>query len=427
MRNKIIAPLLILGIFLVTLGGVEFVQTRTAHAAWFDNNYTYCQKWTMAAGGNSGGVATTTTAAFTLVATSTMTTMAATSSSGHISQLTDYTVAAASSTPLDVAFTNGTDCNAAGGSLIPFYFEDYNKTTGAFAARLKYSGISSTTPKTVLMYYGSTAATNQSSESTTYGGLNEKAVYSFGAAGDMSTSTIKDASGNNNTGTLKGATSTVVTIGTGQTGQSLSFDGSTSRVQVPNSSSINIVGPVTMGVWVYPKVSNVYQSLIVRADSGGGTRQYTYYLHASGVGEIYSEINAFTVGAFVNPNWAVNRWNQIYETADGTNVKFYINGVLAGTTVNAALPTSKTFTLDLGSQDESSFTLNGYLDNARVYARALHVMDIKTIYNNESNSAVFWTYGAEETQTSSTPYIPHVRVDFLNARADLIGARFDFY
>src|SRR5436309_4411865 len=74
------------------------------------------------------------------------------------------------------------------------------------------------------------------------------AAYSFN---EGSGTAVGDSSGNNNTGTLSGATWTTA----GRFGNALVFNGTSASVTVPNSASLGLTAAMTLEAWVYPTVA----------------------------------------------------------------------------------------------------------------------------------------------------------------------------
>lgn len=190
----------------------------------------------------------------------------------------------------------------------------------------------------------------------------------------------RDLSGNNNTATL----GSLATWGAGGASQAVTFVGTQNNnnmITVGNSNSINIVGNISLVVWVYPKISNAFQCLFSRSNGTGGNRQYAVFLSSAGVTKIYLDFaNGGQGDQVVTPNWATNKWNCIAVTADGTNIRIYVNGILAATKVSALLPTSQTYSLYLGQENSSSFALNGLLDIPRVFGRVLTAAEVARLY-----------------------------------------------
>lgn len=99
-------------------------------------------------GGGSGCAATTTTNGYAILATTTQSTLAATSSGGRIELLDTNN----NEIPVDLIFTQDD------GTLLDFEIEKYASTTGELVAWIEVADISSTTAKTLRMYYGNASA-----------------------------------------------------------------------------------------------------------------------------------------------------------------------------------------------------------------------------------------------------------------------------
>lgn len=162
----------------------------------------------------------------------------------------------------------------------------------------------------------------------------------------------------------------------------LNCSGSNSEAKVSASSSINIVGNFSGSVWVYPKVSNVYQTLFSRStNSDGINRQYSLLLSGGGTAKLWFALGGTDIGdVTVSPVWVINKWNHIVLTADGTNARLYINSVLANTTATVKLPTNNvTFPLSIGAEG-SGFPVNGLLGSERIFARVLSQTEVRRLY-----------------------------------------------
>jgi hypothetical protein len=188
-----------------------------------------------------------------------------------------------------------------------------------------------------------------------------------------------DSSGQGNTGYLTNFTST--TTAPGVIGQALQFDGVNDNVEAPTSSSLAFAGPVSLSAWVFPRVSNVYQAIIVRTSSCD-TRQFGYFLSQGGTTQLFVSFGDAIGGLMtVSPGWTVNAWNHVVVVANGSDWRGYINGVHAGTSVASGVNTATAASTYLGlDQRCGNYRLNGFLDDARVYNRALSAQEIKRLY-----------------------------------------------
>src|SRR4051794_22652674 len=86
------------------------------------------------------------------------------------------------------------------------------------------------------------------------------AAYSFD---ETSGTTVTDSSGNGNTGTIAGATRST----SGKFGGALSFNGSSARVNVPNSASLQLSAGMTLEAWVNASaVTSAWRDVVYKGD-----------------------------------------------------------------------------------------------------------------------------------------------------------------
>ena len=94
------------------------------------------------------------------------------------------------------------------------------------------------------------------------------AAYHFN---EGSGTTVTDRSGNNNTGTLSGATWTTA----GKFGRALVFNGTNARVTIPDAPSLRLTTAMTLEAWVKPAVvTSAWRDVIYKGDD-------TYWLEAT--------------------------------------------------------------------------------------------------------------------------------------------------
>ena len=398
------------------------VPSRTINAA----NYTYCRTITSNNNGYTNGIATTTAGLFPLIATSTISTLAATSSGGNV-QLVATSSARFTDQPIDIVFTDEATCSFNTSiAAIPHYFEKYASTTGAFTVHLGTSNISSTTAKTLAMYYGNAGATNLNSPGQTYATTSPTKIVS---AWDLSvpgfaTTTMPDftdSTYNNNHGSSR-MTNTADFV-TAQVDGGLQLNNDQSQ-NVSAGTGATLDNPkTTVSFWA--KVNTDADSNYwFREPAAGGTDSWNLKFAAASDRLSFIRDWSTSDGNWVSSNSSilVGKWYHIvliYDEGSTSNVPiFYINGVYGG--LGVALNPSGTVVSDAGHN--SVIGLQGQnadiiIDDVQVYSQLLTQADIQTIYNTTSKSDVFWTFGNEETQTppatpSGTPGSSPIFFDF---------------
>ena len=195
------------------------------------------------------------------------------------------------------------------------------------------------------------------------------AAYAF----DEGTGTsVTDASGNNNTGSVVGATWTP----SGKSGNALSFNGTSSRVDIPNSASLQLTTGMTLEAWVNPTtVTQKWRDVIYKGNDN-------YYLAATS-SSAGKPAGAATVGgantkALGAGPLTVGTWTHLAATYDGTAVRLYVNGTQVGTKAVTGSITTSTNPLQIGGDSIYGQFFSGTIDEVRVYNTALDAGQITT-------------------------------------------------
>jgi hypothetical protein len=208
------------------------------------------------------------------------------------------------------------------------------------------------------------------------------AAYSFD---EGKGTTVADASGNGNTGTLKnGPTWTA-----GKYGSALSFDGVNDYVVVPNSTSLNISGKqITISLWVNITDRGGPDMVLLGKPWFSGSMTYPYYQYgiefdANGAKTIdfyFGDTTGTLRGPYsVKPSVGV--WTHVAFTYDGTNVKGYRNGVQQLSVPATQSIQARGKSLLLGVDAAIGQAFQGKIDQVRIYKRALTASEIQTDMN----------------------------------------------
>ena len=201
---------------------------------------------------------------------------------------------------------------------------------------------------------------------------------------DGSGTTAADSSGNGNTGTLNGPTWT-----TGHINGALSFDGLDDRVTIGGANMIFGASSLSAFVWVNSSDTSAQQARIVGKDFGSA---YVWLNFGNGTPYLEAKDSAlqwWTVHASTDVKIADNQWHFVgfvIDRAAGQS-RIYIDGVLKGSqnvTSNGIFGDSTaTNPFMIGSQTSaSSVSLNGVLDEVRLYNHALSDADVQALYQS---------------------------------------------
>ena len=231
------------------------------------------------------------------------------------------------------------------------------------------------------------------------------AAYSFD---EGSGNIVNDLSGNGNTGTLSNTTWT----SSAKYGDALVFNGISSLVTIPNSSSLDLTNGMTIEAWVNPSIANTSWADVVYKGADN------YYLEASsnptgvpGGGATIGSNDETTLGTTA---LGINTWSYLALTYDGTTLRLYVNGVQVSSITQSGLITTSTNPLQIGGDTlHTNQYFQGTIDEVRVYDVALNETqiqsDMNTPVSSESQlpltsfSSSSIAFGNQATGTTSSP------------------------
>ena len=178
--------------------------------------------------------------------------------------------------------------------------------------------------------------------------------------------------------------------GPGEVGTNASFNGS-SQIMVPDSPSLRL-NQFTIALWIFPtQVKSDYQLLVAKEDSSGANRNYGLYIvpnslrvrYAVWAGDCTTKLAANSSGQM-----ALNTWNHIVFTYDGTSEKFYLNGVLDSSNPAAAAGLCQAAVpVKIGKETSAFLPLSGALDDVQIYTQALAGAQATRLY---TPLAAYW-------------------------------------
>jgi PKD repeat protein len=217
---------------------------------------------------------------------------------------------------------------------------------------------------------GTTSGGTTTTTTTTTSAAHTKGlVAAFGFEEPSGSYTI-DASGMKNYGTISGAKRVATTF----FGRALKFDGNNDWVTIHDSASLDLTKGMTMAAWVFPTTTTGARDILIKEGSGADI----YNLYARNW-RGRPESNVFVGGANrVAEGTALpaNVWTHLAGTYDGTTLRLFINGVqTASSTPNGSIATSSG-PLRIGGNSLWGEFFQGYIDEVRVYNRALTQAEI---------------------------------------------------
>ena len=198
---------------------------------------------------------------------------------------------------------------------------------------------------------------------------------------DISGTALFDKSKNGQNGTLVNGP----TIAPGKIGQSLRFNGIDNYVQVEDDPSLDGFTEFTASLW--GKQNSIVEGggLFRKWVDTSGNRSYDIYTSAINEITIRISSNGSTRETHVSANdcgfTSNGEWTYIAVTFNAGSISYYKNGVLCDTDSGAITSIfNSPQTLRFG-QNESAIYFDGWLDDIRLYNRALSDTEIRDLYD----------------------------------------------
>lgn len=205
-----------------------------------------------------------------------------------------------------------------------------------------------------------------------------------------------DDSGNGNNGTVNGATLTTDRFGNANS--AYSFDGIDDFIEIQDSQSLDISGPISISAWVKPNNSQYWRSGIVTKLDNSVTPHIGYALRLTAIGDDQNDQRGWfslyeDTGYSTTTNQSINDdiWHHLATIYDGQTMRLYLDGILQSTEVNTAGCHTNDSPLFIGKQIypwhdghelRPDQVFNGAIDEVRIYNRALSEAEIQSLYGS---------------------------------------------
>ena len=198
------------------------------------------------------------------------------------------------------------------------------------------------------------------------------AAYAFN---EGSGATVADASGNGNTGTIANAVWTKA----GKFGNALVFDGTSSLVTIPDSSSLHLKSAMTLEAWVNPSIAVVAQrDVIAKGSDDYFLRGFSSGGGGPGAGATLDSSNITSYGREQLP---ANTWTHLAVTYDGSALHLYQNGREVSSRFYRGNIAESLNPLQVGGNTLLGQYFSGAIDELRIYNVALTRTQIRMDMN----------------------------------------------
>jgi hypothetical protein len=192
---------------------------------------------------------------------------------------------------------------------------------------------------------------------------------------EQSGNVIRDVSGNGLNGLRRGA----ARVKAGKFGRALWFDGINDRVTVKDSARLRLKAGMTLEAWVRPTAVRHSRLVLSR---GGGRHGLAYALYASDrrapAGSVRIRAKASTVQrARAKARLPVKQWSHVAVTFDGKMVRIYVNGEWITSEKATGSLSAVGGALRIGGGASRATSFRGFIDEVRVYDRALPGAEIQ--------------------------------------------------
>jgi hypothetical protein len=214
------------------------------------------------------------------------------------------------------------------------------------------------------------------------------AAYAFDESGGTTTA---DASGNNNTATLHGST-----FESGKNGNALSFNGASDYVETPNSAALDIGGTgLTVAFWVKVNAMNSGVDYVIVGKpwyAAAMTSPFYQYgvEYSNGYNKTFDFYFGDPAGNLHGPyrmSPVLGSWVHVAYTYDGNTVKGYLDGTERLSAPDAGSLEQRGNSLRLGVDGAYRQFFNGWLDDLRLYSRALTAAEVQSVMLTPVGSA----------------------------------------
>ena len=172
----------------------------------------------------------------------------------------------------------------------------------------------------------------------------------------------------------------------------LEYNGTNQYVGCGNDGSLNIIGEITISVWIKHTTSAFGGIVVKRESSGVSDMGYNLRIHNDGTVDFYLR-NTSKIGSVIFSNAALNDDVLHYVVGirdSSNNLIMYVDDVLQNDTdtLTDSLATSADLIIGRYYSELDDYYFNGLIFDARIYNRALSPSEVKTLYESRGSDNI---------------------------------------
>lgn len=173
----------------------------------------------------------------------------------------------------------------------------------------------------------------------------------------------------------------------GHTGNALVFNGSSSLVEVPHSSKLDLTDAISIVAWVKADAVDVRQVIVSKTASGNNT--WLFEINpidfSVGIASLFLNTTASAGGGdYLGSKSAVAKgaWQHLACVYDGQHRRIYLNGSLDSSAPHTGKIHTNGLPIRIGTWSSNSRYFKGIIDEVAIFDSALSAAEVKRIYTN---------------------------------------------
>ena len=189
-------------------------------------------------------------------------------------------------------------------------------------------------------------------------------------------SLLADKTPYENDGTIYGATFTTDRMG--KANSAMSFDGTNNYIDCGNNSSLNIKNEITLSAWVFVRDFTKTYSGIISTGLGIVNQSYSLQIREANNVMVFVRADGSVWNGVTANNLLSDAWIHVVGVDNGSKQSIYIDGVKRNESNSLGVIVNIAY-VAIGKY---SISLDGLIDDVRIYNRALSQEEIILLYNS---------------------------------------------